>query len=195
MTQSTRNPVPPETCKAVLELAKEREALRFGDFVLASGQHSSYYFDGRLLSLDSKGAGLLGDVVVDIARRYNVQAVGGPTIAADPIIGAALFAASKRNIPLRGFLVRGEVKDHGTGKMVEGPYGKGTNVMVLDDTCSTGGSLFHAIKAMEADGCKVAVVMCVLDRHQGGSEKLRQSGYPFVSLLEADPQGNIRVTP
>ncbi|MSP78965.1 MAG: orotate phosphoribosyltransferase [Dehalococcoidia bacterium] len=195
MTQSSKNPIARQTCQAIFDLAKSLDALKFGDFILSSGQHSSYYFDGRLLSLDSRGAGLLGDVVVDIAQRYEVAAVGGPTIAADPIVGAALFAASKRNIPIRGFLVRGQIKDHGTGKLVEGPFAKGSPVMVLDDTCSTGGSLLQAVKAIEAEGCKVSVVMCVLDRHQGGSEKLTEMGYPFISLLEADPVGNVRITP
>ena len=195
MTQPSKNPIAQQMCQAILDLATALNALRFGDFVLSSGQHSSYYFDGRLLSLDSKGAGLLGDAVVDIAQRYNVQAVGGPTMGADPIVGAALVAANRRNVPLKGFLVRSETKGHGTQKLIEGPYAKGSSVMVLDDTCSTGGSFFHAINAIESEGCRVAVVMCVLDRHQGGSEKLHEMGYPFVSLLEADPSGNIRVRP
>jgi orotate phosphoribosyltransferase len=192
MTQESQL-VRPEISGAVLALAKELEALKFGDFVLSSGKRSTYYFDGRLLSLDAEGAGMLGEVVVDLALQTGLQAVGGPTIGADPIVGAALAVAYRSQTPLKGFLVRGQAKDHGTGKVVEGSVQPGMNVMVLDDTCSTGGSLFHAIEAVEAMGCKVGLVFTVLDRHQGGSEELRRRGYRYVTLLESDAQGNIKV--
>ncbi|MBI2935715.1 MAG: orotate phosphoribosyltransferase [Chloroflexi bacterium] len=179
----------------LLELAKALGALRFGEFTLSSGQKSSYYFDGRLLSLSAEGAHLLGREVVRLARRSQVQAVGGPTIGADPIVAAAVALSHVEGYPLRGFLVRSDTKEHGTRKLVEGPLEPASRVMVLDDACTTGGNLFHAIGAAEAQGCRVALVMAVLDRHQGGSEQLRQRGYSFVALLEADAQGNIQVAP
>ncbi len=185
--------VRPEVCQEALALAKELDALRFGNFVLSSGKKSRYYFDGRLLSLDSKGAGLLAEVVVELAQRLDLKAVGGPTIGADPIVGAALSLAHQNGYPLKGFLVRTEAKLHGTEEQVEGLLSPGMRVMVLDDVCSTGGSLFRSIEAVEARGCKVVAVFTVLDRHEGGSDELRRRGYTYVALLEADPEGNIRV--
>ncbi|MBM3946860.1 MAG: orotate phosphoribosyltransferase [SAR202 cluster bacterium] len=185
--------VRPEVSRAVLALAKELNALKLGDFTLSSGQKSTYYFDGRLLSLNSEGAGILAEVVVDLARRFGVGAVGGPTIGADPIVGAALSLAYRNGIPLQGFLVRSEAKGHGMQRQVEGALKAGTSVMVLDDTCSTGGSLLRSLEAVEAMGCKVAVVFTVLDRRQGGSDDLRRRGYAYVTLLEADASGNVRV--
>lgn len=180
-------------CQEVLKLAEKLGALRFGEFTLSSGQKSRYYFDGRLLSLDFEGAGLLAEIVVDLAQRLGVDAVGGPTIGADPIVGAALSLAYRTDYPLKGFLVRSKAKDHGTQKQVEGPLKPGMSVMILDDACSAGGSLFHSIEAVEAQGCKVACVFTVLDRHQGGSDDLRRRGYTYVTLLEADAEGKIQV--
>lgn len=194
MKEQPEKLVPPEVRRAVLALAKELNALRFGDFVLSSGQHSSYYFDGRLLSLDSEGAGILAEVVVDLVRRFGVQAIGGPTLGADPIVGAALAVAYRNGVPLRGFLVRSQAKEHGTQRLLEGALERGSVTMLIDDVCSTGGSLFRAVEVVEAQGCTVALVLTILDRHQGGSEELRRRGYRFASLLEADAQGNVSIT-
>ena len=85
----------------------------------------------------------------------------------------------------------GRAADHGTGRQIEGPLKKGTPVAVVDDTVSTGGSLFTAIEAAEGHGCRVVKVLAILDRHQGGSDELRRRGYDFEALLEADPDGTI----
>ena len=94
--------------------------------------------------------------------------------------------------PIPGLIVRKEAKEHGGGRLIEGPLVEGMKVAVTDDTCSTGKNLFHAIAAVEAAGCKVVKVLSVLDRHQGGSDELKRRGYDFVALLEADEDGNIR---
>ena len=183
----------PEDCSDILKLASNLGALKFNDLTLSSGQKSSYYFDGRLLSLDSEGANLLAEILVQLTVDLHVDAVGGPTIGADPIVGATLALAKAQACVLKGFLVRSEPKGHGTQKQVEGPLEPGMRVIVLDDTCSTGGSLIRSIEAVEGMDCKVALVFTVLDRHQGGSDELRRRGYRYVTLLEADAQGNIVV--
>ena len=90
---------------------------------------------------------------------------------------------------ISGFIVRKETKGHGTGKLIEGPLTPGSRVAIVDDTCSTGGSLFQAIAAAEDVGCQVVKVLSILDRREGGSEKLRARGYDFSSLLVATPEG------
>ena len=189
-------------------------ALTFGDFVLSSGQRSSYYFDGRLLTLDPRGAYLVSKALTPVVLDHGAEAVGGPTLGADPMVGAIVLTSYLEDKPLRGFLVRSEVKGHGRGRLIEGPLARGTaagsevlaginpedspelgpvKVAILDDACSTGGSLLHAIDAVEQVGCKVVCVAVVLDRHQGGSQEIRRRGYPFVTLLEADKEGSIGV--
>ena len=176
----------------LLERALERGALKYGEFILSSGQRSRYYFDGRLLSLDPEGSYLIGKALLPIVRDCNVDAVGGPTLGADPIVAAVTLTSHLEGTPIPAFIVRGDAKSHGTQQQIEGPLVPGSKVVIVDDVCSTGGTLFHAIEAAEAADCKVEKVIAVLDRRQGGSDELRIRGYDFVCLLEADAQGQVR---
>ena len=182
-----------ERRQRVLELAKELGALTFGDFILTSGQHSSYYFDGRLLSLDAEGAALLGAEFLDVANASGATAIGGLTLGADPIVASVAVESHHAGTPVRAFIVRKEAKTHGAGRLIEGPLPSGASVVIVDDACSTGGSLFQAIAAAEAEGCTVAHVATVIDRHQGGSDEIRRRGYPFTALLESGEDGQVRV--
>ena len=184
-----------EIANRLLELALERGALKYGDFTLSSGKKSPYYFDGRLLSLDPEGAHLIAQSVLPILQGANVAAVGGPTLGADPIVAAIALWGHLAGVRIPGFIVRKEAKDHGTGQAIEGPLQPGCRVAIIDDTCTTGGSLFQAIAAAEAAGCTVAKVVAVLDRREGGGEALAAAGYDFVSILAATPQGEIAVSP
>ncbi|MDP2950738.1 MAG: orotate phosphoribosyltransferase, partial [Chloroflexota bacterium] len=177
----------------LLELAVQVGAIKYGDFTLSSGQKSSYYFDGRLLSLYPAGAYLIGRLLLPIVRKAGAQAIGGPTLGADPIVAAVALTSHLQNTPVPAFIVRKEAKGHGTGQLIEGPLAKGTPVAIVDDVCTTGGSLFHAIAAAEAHGCTVAQVIAILDRRQGGGDELRKRGYRFTAVLEATPEGRVRV--
>jgi orotate phosphoribosyltransferase len=180
----------------ILELAQELGALRFGEFTLSSGEKSGYYFDGRLLTLHPEGAYLVCQALLPLVRASGAQAVGGPTLGADPMVSALVYASrGSASGGLRGFLVRGQAKDHGAGRLIEGPLEPGSRVAILDDVCSTGGSLFHAIAAAEGLGCRVVKVLAVLDRRQGGSDRLRARGYDFASLLLADARGSVSLAP
>ncbi|MBI4220374.1 MAG: orotate phosphoribosyltransferase [Chloroflexi bacterium] len=176
----------------ILNLATKRGALLFGDFTLSSGQKSRYYFDGRLLSLDPEGLREIAEALLPKVIASDAKAVGGPTLAADPIVGGLVLLSEQRGQGLRGFIVRGQTKQHGTGKLIEGPLEPGLPVAIVDDTVSTGGNLLKAIEAAEAAGCKVVKVLAILDRRQGGSDELRRRGYSFEALLEASPAGDIR---
>ncbi len=183
---------PRETVNRILELALERGALRYGDFTLSSGRKSAYYFDGRLLSLDPEGAHLLGQALLPLMDGAGVSAIGGPTLGADPIVTAVAAASWQQGAPIPAFIVRKEAKEHGTSQLIEGPLAPGARVAIVDDACTTGGSLFHAIDAAEEAGCSVGLVVAVLDRNEGGSQAIRERGYPFAALLTASPDGQIR---
>jgi orotate phosphoribosyltransferase len=163
----------------------ERDALRRGTFTLASGRTSHYYVDGRKLTLSAEGAALIGAGVLEqLAGRPEVQAVGGLTLGADPIVGAVLALASSAGMGhLRGFLVRKEAKTHGTGNLVEGPLEPGSTVAIVDDVATTGGSSLQAVDAVQSIGCKVAVVIAVLDRLEGAGAAFAARGLLFHSLL------------
>jgi orotate phosphoribosyltransferase len=163
----------------------QRDALKRGNFTLASGRTSHYYVDGRKLTLSAEGAALIAAGVLELlAKEFKVDAVGGLTMGADPIVGATLALASIVGLSnLRGFLVRKEAKGHGTGKLVEGPLAPGSTVAILDDVATTGGSSLQAAEAVQAMGCTVAVVIAVLDRLEGAAAAFAARDLPFRALL------------
>jgi orotate phosphoribosyltransferase len=177
-----------------LERAMELDALRYGDFTLTSGAKSKYYFDGRILTLDPEGADLVSEAFLAMAVEAGATGVGGPTVAAVPIAGALALRSRQAGTPMDGYFVRDAIKEHGARKQVEGAVKPGVKVVVFDDTVSTGGSLLVAMDAIQAFGCEVVAVLCVLDRHQGGSDEVRRRGVPFRAMLEADADGNVVVS-
>jgi len=132
-------------------------------------------------------------VLLPIVKEAGAQAIGGPTLGGDPIVAAVALTSHLEGTPVSAFIVRKEAKGHGTGQLIEGPLEEGIPVAIVDDVCTTGGSLFHAIEAAEAHGCRVVKVIALLDRHQGGSEEMRRRGYDFTAVLEATPEGEVKV--
>ena len=178
----------------ILKLAYHRGAISYGNFTLSSGTKSTYYFDGRRITLDAEGSYLIGTAFFQLLEGSNIQAIGGPTLGADPMVAAVATISWVNGNPLNAFIVRKEAKLHGTEQLIEGPIlERGSRVAIVDDSCSTGGSIWHAISVAEAAGYNVVKVMAILDRHQGGSRKLRDQGYEFTCLLEADESGRIRI--
>jgi orotate phosphoribosyltransferase len=167
---------------ALVALVRE-QALRFGDFTLASGKKASYYLDCRQVTLDAAGARLIGEAMLDLLADDLPNAVGGMSMGADPIVGAIVTTAGVRGLPLKGFLVRKEAKGHGTQKFVEGPVKAGDRVAIVEDVVTTGGSSLLAIERAEAVGLKVDRVLAIIDRMEGGREAFAERGYPLESLL------------
>lgn len=176
----------------LLELVKEK-SLKCGDFTLASGLSTTYYFDGRMTTLSPEGAYLVGKEVFEILRGEGVDAIGGPTLGADPIVAAVALVSYMEGSPIPAFIVRRGLKEHGTQKLIEGNLLPRGRVAIVDDVVTTAGSIFEAIKAVEGEGCRVGKVVVLLDRKQGGSDKLRESGYDFTALLSADNEGNVKI--
>ena len=177
--------------EAILDLAKRRGALLFGEFRLSAGGTSPFYFDGRLLTLDPEGAYRVATALLPILRECRADAIAGPTLGADPIVSSVALMSHLEGPPVSGLIVRKEAKEYGGRRGVEGPLVEGSRVAVVDDTCTTGASLFLAIDAVEAAGCQVVKVMSILDRREGGSDEIRRRGYDFVALLEANEQGEV----
>ena len=179
----------------LLEVAIERQALLFGEFKLSSGGTTNYYFDGRLLTLNPEGAYLTAKCFLPIIYQCNAEALAGPTLGAYPIVSAVSTLSYIEGKPVPALIVRKEKKTHGGGRNIEGYFYRGQKVAVVDDTCTTGGGLFHAIEAVENEGCEVVKVLSIMDRMAGGSEELKRRGYEFQSLFVANDKGEIHINP
>ena len=167
--------------QALMQLVRER-ALKFGDFTLASGKRASYYLDGKQVTLDSAGARLIAEGILELLGDPLPKAVGGMAIGADPITAAVVTMAGVKGLPLRASWCGKEAKGHGTNRFVEGPVVAGDEVVIVEDVVTTGGSSLQAIERVEEFGLKVRKVIAIIDRLEGGAG-LRPRGYPLVSLL------------
>jgi orotate phosphoribosyltransferase len=163
------------------------KSLRIGDFTLSSGKKSNYYLDCRMTTLHPRGAVLIGRLILERLREHNIQAdaIGGLTMGADPIVSAVAVVSSLEGTPLPAFIVRKEAKGHGTQRAIEGYHGKpGSRVVIVDDVCTTAGSLLVAAEKAEDAGYKVVAAFCVVDREEGGTEMIAKK-YPFYALFTA----------
>ena len=176
---------PTADAERIVEIAERLGALQFGEFKLTHGGTSSYYFDGRLVTLDPEGSHTVAKALLPVLKSYRVDAAAGPAVAAVPMVASIATASYADGRPVKALIVRAERKKHGTGKIIEGSPRQGDRVAVVDDTCMTGGSLLHAIDSVEKAGCEVVLVACILDRREGGSVAVRARGYEFYSILEA----------
>jgi orotate phosphoribosyltransferase len=172
------------------ELFKEK-SLMCGDFTLSSGLKSSHYFDGRLTTLCPEGAYLVGKMVFELLKDTGIDALGGPTIGADPMVAAVALISHLKGKPIPAFIVRTQHKKHGAQRHIEGHLPSGGTVAIVDDVITTGGSVFRAIEAVEGEGCRVGQVVVLLDRNQGGADELRRRGYSFTALLCLDNKGEV----
>jgi len=177
---------------SLIELAKKTGAIRFGEFTLASGAKSSRYFEGKLLTLHPEGACRVGEAIYDILDGSGVQAVGGLILGAIPIATAVAMISQGKGKPIPAFLVREAPKEHGTQRQIEGHLEPGMRVAIVDDVVTRGGSVFKAIAAVENIGCKVVKVVAIVDRHEGGGDKLIADGYDFIPLIHFNADGTVQ---
>jgi orotate phosphoribosyltransferase len=164
-----------------------RKSFSLGSFKLSAGASSDYYIDCRATTLDAEGARLTGLVFLEELRdrAWNIQAVGGLTMGADPIVVAVCVLSEGQ---LHGFLVRKAEKAHGTGRRIEGFNEPGARVVIVEDVCTTGASTIQAIEAGRAAGFHVAGVVCLVEREEfGGRAHVEQAAFPapFVSVFTA----------
>lgn len=180
------------TIQRLIALLASLSAKR-GDFVLASGRRSNLYVDCRLTAMHPEGQLLIGRAGLAALREcgWPVDSVGGLTLGADPIAYAIAHASALAHERgdgemVRGFTVRKEAKQHGTGKLIEGPFSAGDNVVVVEDVITTGGSALKAVEAIRAAGGNVQGVLALVDRQEGGREALETAGLKVMSLVTAE---------
>src|SRR4028118_907156 len=158
-------------------------AYKEGDFVLSSGQRSSYYINGKQVTLHPQGALAIGRLLLS-QLPTDTQAVAGLTLGADPIVSAVSVVSALENRPIPALIIRKESKGHGTMAYIEGPsLPAGAKVVVLEDVVTTGQSALKAVERLREAGYDVNQVIALVDRQQGGSELYQQSGLDFQALF------------
>ncbi|MBI5852956.1 MAG: orotate phosphoribosyltransferase [Planctomycetes bacterium] len=171
----------------LLALVRER-AYRDGiDITLASGKKSSFYINGKTITLEPEGLWLFAKLVLHELRAFpQVTAIGGLTMGADPIASAVCALSFEAGRPLRAFLVRKEAKGHGTGSRIEGELARGQQVAILEDTITTGGSARKAIDAVREVGAVPVVVLALADREDEDGAAFRKEFdvRPLFTLAE-----------
>jgi orotate phosphoribosyltransferase len=165
-----------------------RKSVTEGRVKLSSGKWSDYYIDCKLTTLDPEGAFLTGHTILEFLETNGIKAdaIGGPTIGADPIVAAVATISHMQKRPLAAFLVRKEPKAHGKHKQIEGvnlEREKISRVVVIDEVCTEGKSTQDALDVVEAAGLQVVAVISLVDREEGGSESLRKKGYRYLPVF------------
>jgi orotate phosphoribosyltransferase len=177
---------PVAECKRRLFGILKTGAFFRGDFTLSSGKKSSYYLDARLVTLSAEGAFLCGKLIRDLVRDAAPTAIGGPTLGADPMVGAVGAVSFLDKEPVKTFIIRKEPKGHGKGRMVEGPaLTADDRIVLIDDVATTGKAFLHSIDALSADGLKPVLCACIIDRGDGAREALLARGVELRSLFTA----------
>ena len=168
----------------LLALLRDR-SVRTGEFILSSGARSSWYIDARLTTMSGAGQFLIGRVALTALddRAWAPDAVGGLTLGADPVAYAIAHAAAAGGRRLDAFTVRKEAKSHGAGRRIEGPLGAGAAVVIVEDVVTTAGSALRAAEAVDEAGGSILGVLALVDREEGGRERLREAGLALVAIF------------
>lgn len=176
-----------------LKRAIKQRSLSFGEFELASGKRSNYFIDCKQVTLSGPELNDLAILILDEIHADDIDAVGGMTLGADPIVGGTIAIAAQFDISLRGFIVRKERKDRGMGDQVAGVVGDGDRVAMLEDVVTTGGMTIKAIDAVNREyDVQIAKVITVVDRMQGAREAIEGRGFDLTALFTVQQLG---VTP
>lgn len=162
-----------------------KEALKRGKFMLSSGKESNYYLDGRIITLSPEGAYLVASIILDMAKGEALDAIGGPTLGADPIVGAIAVLSHINNQPIKTFIVRKQAKEHGTQRQVEGPLLEaGQRVILVDDVATSGKAILEAKQALDKIGVVAEKAIVIVDRNQGAAENLAKADLKLESIFK-----------
>ncbi len=176
--------------KIKLQELLKKQALKRGKFVLSSGKTSNYYLDGRIITLTPEGAYLVASIILELIKGKKIDAIGGPTLGADPIVGAVAALSHIKGIPIKTFIVRKIAKIHGMQRQIEGPELKaGNRVILVDDVATTGKNLLEAKAAVQRMGAEVKRAIVIVDRKEGAYENLAKEGLKLESIFKIEDLG------
>jgi len=164
-----------------------KKAVVHGKVILSSGKEADYYVDLRRVTLDHVAAPLIGEVMLELTKDLNYDAVGGLTLGADPVATAMMHTAAKQGKKLDAFVVRKAEKAHGLQRRIEGPDVKGKRVLAVEDTSTTGGSVLTAVEALNEAGAIVVGVAVIVER--GASPKIKEAGLEYRAAYQLSDLG------
>jgi orotate phosphoribosyltransferase len=164
-----------------------KKAVVHGKVILSSGKEAEYYVDLRRVTLDSIAAPLVGEVMLELTRDLDFEAVGGLTLGADPVATAMMHVAAKKGRKIDAFVVRKAEKAHGLQRRIEGPDVKGKRVLAVEDTSTTGGSVLMAVDALKEAGAIVVGVAVIVER--GAKEKVESAGLKYLAAYQLSDLG------
>jgi len=173
-----------ENYKETLRQLIIRKAYFREKITLSSGKTSDYYIDARRVTLYSEGAFLCARLILDLLKETPFDAIGGPTLGADPMIGAINCLSHQAGKPLNTFIIRKTPKAHGKQQQVEGPLlDKGSRVVLIDDVATTGAAFVHSMDVLRSMDIKVVKAVCIVDRQEGAKEAVAKSGSQMLALF------------
>jgi orotate phosphoribosyltransferase len=164
-----------------------KKAVVHGKVILSSGKEAEYYVDLRRVTLDSIAAPLVGEVMLELTRDLDFEAVGGLTLGADPVATAMMHVAAKKGRKIDAFVVRKAEKAHGLQRRIEGPDVKGKRVLAVEDTSTTGGSVLMAVDALKEAGAIIVGVAVIVER--GAKEKVESEGFKYLAAYQLSDLG------
>jgi len=163
------------------------KAVVHGKVILSSGKEADYYVDLRRVTLDSTAAPLVGEVMLELTKDLDYEAVGGLTLGADPVATAMMHVAGQKGRKLDSFVVRKAEKAHGLQRRIEGPDVKGKRVLAVEDTSTTGGSVLTAVEALKEAGAIVVAVAVIVER--GAAPKVKEAGLEYRAAYQLSDLG------
>ena len=164
-----------------------KKAVVHGKVILSSGKEAEYYVDLRRVTLDSIAAPLVGEVMLELTKDLDFEAVGGLTLGADPVATAMMHVAAGNGRKIDAFVVRKAEKAHGLQRRIEGPDVKGRKVLAVEDTSTTGGSVLTAVEALNEAGAIVVGVAVIVER--GAKAKVESAGFKYLAAYQLSDLG------
>ncbi len=164
-----------------------KDAFRKESVTLSSGKQSSYYIDARAVTLNPQGAFFAANIILSmLVTKVKVSAIGGPTLGADPLVGAIGVVSFIKKLPIKTFIVRKNPKSHGKCKQIEGPeIPPGSEVVIIDDVATTGSSIVEAAAVLRENGLVVNQAIVIVDREEGAEESLKKNNISLSSIFKA----------
>ena len=180
-------PNPQEENREKLRQILIKEALFREKIILSSGKQSDYYFDARRVTLSPAGAYLSAKVILAMIKDEKIDAIGGPTLGADPLAGAIAALSFDAHKPINTFIVRKAPKPHGKQQQIEGPLLKdNARIILIDDVATTGKAFLESIQVLRSLNVDIVYALCLVDREEGAREALAKVNCRLVSIFKGN---------
>jgi orotate phosphoribosyltransferase len=150
------------------------KSFQTGNFILASGVSSNFLFQLRQTTMLPEGATLIAEIVLEYMQRHGIHCIGGPVQGAVPIGQSVLMLGHAKHYQIHHFFVRKEAKRHGAREAIDGYPLDESEVLIVDDVATKGGSIKKAIENLlkEHPSCIVKRALVIVDRQEGAAEAL-----------------------